>query len=199
VYVFRQYIVEVDFAEIVPAAVAPAQVQQNLITLQLSNEQQARLMEFIRDQHWNEDVIRPNLPEENANDNQLENIRVNPQFYIPPGEGDKCKECFCTPCITNEANRQRWWCEENSEPANGNNSLRKACYYKFWTMMYHRGIWSLPDYIVKKEAALTGARANQNQPPVRIQREIMPKCVLTLVRTWHPNVAGIPYMGHKWS
>ena len=30
------------------------------------------------------------------------------------------------------------------------------------------------------------------------KRDIMPKCVITLVRHWFPNPGGFPYMGHMW-
>ena len=151
-------------------------------------------MTFIRSRDWDLDVVRKAFAEE------LQNLRVEPRFRVPPGEGEKCRHCFCTPCITNERNRQEWWKQQDGEGAAGNNSLRKSAYYKFWTMMYHRGIWSLPEYVIKKDNAVRRLRAeNRNDQPVRIQREIMPHCVLELVRNWYPNLPNMPYMGHKWA
>jgi hypothetical protein len=34
--------------------------------------------------------------------------------------------------------------------------------------------------------------------PVRIEREIMPDCVLNQVRALYPNIPGIEYMNHQW-
>ena len=30
------------------------------------------------------------------------------------------------------------------------------------------------------------------------KRDVMPDCVLKIVRHWYPNPSGKPYMGHKW-
>ena len=33
---------------------------------------------------------------------------------------------------------------------------------------------------------------------VEVLREIMPDCVLLLVRELYPNPVGVPHLGHKW-
>ena len=101
----------------------------------------------------------------------------------------KCQQCFCQPCVTVDTNRQVWWAVENSTPHSTNHQLRKRAYFKFWTMLYHRGAWQDQRYLDTKRQRLptTGL----------FKREIIPTCVLSMVRRWYPNEDGVPYMGHR--
>ena len=69
-------------------------------------------------------------------------------------------------------------------------------YRRFWTMMYHRQVWDDPKYVEKKALALQ--RRPGRKRLVYHRRDIMPNCVIDLVRTWYPNPEKVPYMGHKW-
>ena len=82
------------------------------------------------------------------------NISVESQDDQPPSEFhidqdlsvNECAYCFCRPCITSETNRQLWW-ETDEAPHSGNNhGLRKEKYKRFWTMMFHWGVWDEPRY-----------------------------------------------------
>ena len=73
-------------------------------------------------------------------------------------------------------------------------SWRKEKYRYFWTMMYHQEVWR--DDRSRKLAAL--ARNPKYKNYIWHKCDIMPNCVLKLVRGWHPNPDGIPYMGHLW-
>lgn len=120
-----------------------------------------------------------------------------PEFHIDQDlSANECAYCFCRPCITSETNRQFWWETDEAPPSGNNHGLRKEKYKRFWTMMFHRGVWDEPRYKLKKQIAL------QSDPRLRNyvwhRRDIMPKCVLTTVRQWLPNPEGLPYMGHMW-
>ena len=111
-----------------------------------------------------------------------------PGFRIPQIEGaEECIHCYCKPCVTSELYRQTWWLENGLPPEVGNNSLRKRMYYKFWSMLFHRGLWCDERYLAKKP----------RQGAANFKREIMPDCVFTKVRGWYPNPDGEDYMGHK--
>ena len=103
---------------------------------------------------------------------------------------------FATPCVTSERHRQLWWEVEPYPPQRFNNTLRKHAYRKFWSMLASRWIWMLPEYVEKKTQAL--ARDPRRSSLVHHKKEIMPECVVQMVRDWYPNPSGIPYMGHLW-
>ena len=120
--------------------------------------------------------------------------RYEPGFVIQQGEGGECPYCLCTPCITNERNRQRWW-PLAPRPNHRLNSLsRKTCYKSFWTMLYHRRVWLDARYITRKRTAL-GLDPQQNRDGSIHRRDLMPDCVLKLVRGWYPNVEK---SAHTW-
>lgn len=64
------------------------------------------------------------------------------------------------------------------------------------TMLLHRNAWSDLRYVEAKTAALQGDRRFRKY--VWHRRDIIPKCVLNIVREWFPNPVGEPYMGHLW-
>ena len=108
---------------------------------------------------------------------------------------DECHHCYCRPCITTY--RQRWLGNGNP-PRPGNNTLRRKKYKLFWRMMSNRYAWSDPRYLQKKATALGQANIEENGNYNPEIREIMPDCILELVRSLYPNPSKIPYMGHKW-
>ena len=114
-----------------------------------------------------------------------------PILHEPFITTNACPFCFMEPCVT--ANPQSWL-GQGQQPRAGNNSVRKQKYRKFWNLLNNLGAWRNPSYIVKK------ANANQMQNGVTVftLREIMPECVLKVVRGLYPNPAGVPYLGHKW-
>ena len=123
-------------------------------------------------------------------------------FVIEQSSTDQeCGFCLCRPCITDQTNRQMWWETESHAADQSNSSLRKPIYKRFWTMLLHRRVWDDPRYKARKQHAL------QSDPqrlvtawsgPGVHPRDIMPDCVLKLVRGWFPNPPDRPYMGHKW-
>ena len=119
------------------------------------------------------------------------------EYHIPQNpEEQECRFCLCRPCITDEQNRQMWWENENQAPSRRNSALKKERYKRFWTMMFHREAWKDPRYQAEKLKAL---RADPRQRKYEWhRRDIMPKCVLSLVRQWFPNPVGVPYLGHLW-
>ncbi len=123
---------------------------------------------------------------------------ISPGFIIPQQALEsECASCLCRPCITHVYHRQMWWEDTARTPSIFNSRLRKAAFKRFWTMLFHRDVWRDPRYKERKLAAL------QNDPRRRRycwyhKRDILPDCVLKLVRGWYPNPTGIPYMGHFW-
>lgn len=172
----------------------PPKESEAIITLQVSQQQKTELMEWISGREWNKDAVLGVV----EYDGSLEEIKVTPR---KPMEREKegseiCEHCYCAPCVTDITNKQQWWPEADSEPKIGNNVKRKNIYYKFWTMLYHRGVWNFPQYILKKQNMLSTATRLSGKT---VRREIMPDCVMGMVRRWYPNIDGQPYMGHRWS
>jgi len=103
----------------------------------------------------------------------------------------ECSECFCSPCITNDKNKQLWWPSRNSDPHPGTAPQRKQLYQRFWAMMANCGAWCDDRYVAKKKIA-------RKSKTTWHKRELMPDCVLKVCREWLPNPVKQPYMGHKW-
>lgn len=74
----------------------------------------------------------------------------------------------------------------------------KGKVYKFfWTMLFHRGVIFLDErYRERKLNVLQLDPRFTNVASHR--RDILPECVVNLVRVWFPNPKNIPYMGHRW-
>jgi len=143
--------------------------------------------------------------------NEEDNVPIEPQedgqpdgpgYIIPQNsEENECPYCLCRPCITSEDNRQMWWEDRNHAAHDWNNGLRREHYKRFWTMLYHRQVWQDERYIARKNSAL-------EQDPhhtlyawgggYKHRRDLMPECVLKLVRGWFPKPPHKNYMGHKW-
>lgn len=117
----------------------------------------------------------------------------------PLEECSECMYCLCRPCVTDETHRQLWWKTEVTEPNRKNHKERKRLYRRFWVMLLHRGVFADPRYIERKQSALLNRQAHAWTGPHGCHpRDLMPKCVLSLVRTWLPNLLQQPYMGHRW-
>ena len=73
-------------------------------------------------------------------------------------------------------------------------------YQRFGVMLLHRGAWNKDAYKQKKSAAMRNRSVYAwVGPNTKHPRDIMPDCVLSMVRKWLPNPSTVPYMGHKWS
>lgn len=167
--------------------------KQNLI-LTVTQLQRDTIRNLFLHNGWEFDEnIYNNTCAESETDNETSHDR----FVISQREGcEECPYCLCKPCITDESNRQMWWESENTEPNKNNNSFRKEKYKRFWTMLFHREVFLDERYKSKKLQAL------QQDPHKRKltwhKRDILPKCVIDIVRTWFPNPEDMPYMGHMW-
>ena len=137
----------------------------------------------------------PSQDNDEAHDPRINTFRI--QEY---GEAPECPYCLCHPCVTDDRFRQMWWEVNPHPPSTANSSLRKNHYQRFWVMLLHRGAWDKPIYKQRKDDALKNRQNYAWSGPNRKHpSDIMPKCVLQLVRSWLPNPTGKPYMGHKWS
>ena len=81
-----------------------------------------------------------------------------------------------------------WWLEEPEMANRSNAQLRKDKYKRFWTMLFHRNVWKIQDTGSEKKRALQHDPRRKNY--VNHKRDIMPKCVIDLVRHWLPNLYG---------
>ena len=118
--------------------------------------------------------------------------------HDPPNDGlnpGECNFCFCCPCVT--SNRQAWL-GSGARPHNRNSAIRKVKYRKFWNLLSGAGAWFHPRYVHKKSQIL-GRHNTDDLGEMWTLREIMPDCVLNLVRELYPNPPGRPYMGHRWT
>ena len=105
-----------------------------------------------------------------------------------------CAHCFCGPCVT--GNPQAWLGNgQNSHPRNS--GIRKKIYKKFWKLMNDRNAFSCPHYIQKKSWMLARDQVDE-YVIMTVAREIIPDCVLSVVRGFYPNPPSQPGMGHKW-
>ena len=52
--------------------------------------------------------------------------------------------------------------------------------------MFHRGVWKDPRYLEQKREALR--RDFRRKKYIYHRRDLMPKCVIELVRHWYPNL-----------
>ena len=105
-------------------------------------------------------------------------------------EADKCVFCFLSPCIT--LHNAEAIVGAGQAASDRNPPIRKQLYRRFWHIIDNVGGWNTPQYLRKK--AETGGQTNI----VQHRREIMPECVLKIVRQKFPNPAGKDYMGHHW-
>ncbi len=108
----------------------------------------------------------------------------------------ECPKCLCSPCIISEENRQAWWPQVKSEPCPENSNYRKNLYKTFWTMLYARMLCCNDRYLLRKNQALQQQKTGTKF--LFSRRDLMPDCVIDLVRFWFPNPNDIPYMNHKW-
>ena len=104
----------------------------------------------------------------------------------------ECDKCSCTPCVTFHPQK---WLGNGCAPNIWNASIRKTKYKKYWTMLSRRDVWKNSKYLDKKIRAFS---ESDTDGIVWTNREIMPDCVTSLVRSRYPNPPGRPYMGHKW-
>ena len=140
------------------------------------------------------------VPASESTDN--ETIDNNGCAYHIEGDNtqEECPWCPCQPCVTDISSKQLWW-ESECRASNAENSkLWKNHYQRFWVMLLHRGAWNKDAYKQKKSAAMRSRSVHAwVGPNTKHPRDIMPDCVLSMVRKWLPNPATVPYMGHKWS
>ena len=193
---------------------ADNQPVRQLLCLMVTDEQKTILEGIFNFHNW--DLQRATLDDhnlENQREHESDNSASNhtgsssysSEHNIQDGASldsenniseNECCFCLCDPCITAEMNRQLWWPVQNLEPSVRNRSTRNKTYKKFWAMMTNKNKWSDPRYMDRKLDAL-------GQDPSRKhytwhKREIMPNCILKLVREWFPKTLSEEYIGHLW-
>jgi len=168
--------------------------QSSVLSLEVTQEQRDAIYHFFAYNNWDFKEVISKENEVNHSENSENGDDDHGNYFIEQEqEAPECPYCFCRPCITDEQNRQLWWENEYHER---NTFLRKDKFKRFWTNLFHRGAWNDPRYLRIKKDSLKRDRPRQNY--VFHRRDIIPKCVLELVRKWLPNPADKPYMGHKW-
>lgn len=180
---------------------------QSILSLSVTEEQKLAIQAFFNHNDWDFNEIPQTNNNNNDNSNNEDNeetdtvdaeeneveTRSEDTIDVNDQNDDVCQECFCLPCVT--TNRQAWL--GNGQMAHNRNSgIRKQKYKLFWRMLQDRGAWSNPRYLRKKSRLLNRDRVDDSVVVVR--REVMPDCILNLVRDLYPNPKSKPYMGHKW-
>ncbi|KAI8493080.1 Neurexophilin [Branchiostoma belcheri] len=154
------------------------------------------------------------VPEEPAADHQPPEEPVadpQPPESPPPAEPaaalipqaeeqEECRYCLCRPCITTPV--PLWLVGQAACVDNA--AIRRDMYKNFWGMMANLmpSPWNDPRYLARKHTRMAQDSALE-APRRRLViagsiREIMPKCVVKLVRSKYPNPPGVDYMGHRW-
>lgn len=114
---------------------------------------------------------------------------------------EKCHDCFLQPCVTYF--HQSWLVAPKPAQAENTNTGGRKTYTKFWSTMNYRGGWQEPNYQAKMRELQKAGYCDETTVWATalgsVQREIMPECVLTLVRSLHPNPPEQPYTGHRWN
>lgn len=167
----------------------------SIITLRVNSDQRESIIQFINFNEWE---LEEMICEENTTGNEdISADDFERTFCIPQSQNcDECEHCFCKPCITDGRNRQMWWPSEPALPDRRNTSFRKEKYKFFWTMLFHRGVFLDERYRERKLNVLQLDPRFTNVASHR--RDILPECVVNLVRVWFPNPKNIPYMRHRW-
>ena len=185
--------------------------KRKLLQLYVLDSQEKAIRKLFKDSEWDFDEvlhmdnqektvtseIRPVI-DEKVETTSAEELRIGyPVRISQPEEGEEeCPHCFCTPCVTDNRNRQMWWEARQHQARPRNSNARKIMYKKFWSMLQVRGLWNTDRYKTRKGQALQ--RDPRRTRHVYHRRELMPNCVLKLVRGWLPNLPNTPYMGHMW-
>ena len=166
-----------------------------ILTINVTEEQEKELKAFYTSKKWDWNGI---VTEVNDDVEEFDPENVKPGYLIKHDEDkEECPHCLCSPCITDQNNRQLWWPVPYAQPNRFNNKLRKKCYKNFWTWLFHKDVWRDPRYRQRKEHAL-GVDRRHNRFVWLHKRDIMPNCVVSTVRLWYPNEPNVNYMGHLW-
>ena len=185
---------------------------KSVISLKVTEEQKELIYAMWAHNEWNVELANDETGNGNlcAQCNRNLPAQLGPEdnidghdFHIASQEGEaECPHCLFRPCVTSQCFRQLWWETENHEPCDDNGQFRKEHYKRFWVMLLNRGAWQDPRYQAKKALALQEDANRQHNvwigPSRSHPRDIMPRCIVSLVRQWLPN-ATKPYMGHRWA
>ena len=176
--------------------------ESSLLTLRVTQEQRDVITALFLHNGWDMNevgTVNAERADTNAHYEACDNYRIAQDPQV-----DECESCLCRPCITSEGNRQLWWEETPQIASFLNGQRRKGHYKRFWTCLLHRGAWHHHIYVARKNALLSQEVGLENivmvgPGSVSHCRDIMPECVLKMVRHWLPNPKCKDYIGHKWN
>ncbi|OWF50015.1 hypothetical protein KP79_PYT00924 [Mizuhopecten yessoensis] len=174
---------------------------KSILALVVTQEQKDTIYKLFNHYDWefNEVPVQDQVETSSGNNlsSDVDNGTDVEQFTVEQvSDAEECEYCLCRPSITNESNKQLWWETEKVEQHKRNSALRKEKYKRFWTNLFHRKVWKYPRYTERKKQALsTDLRKTKY---VYHRRDLIPKCILELVRFWFHNPPNVPYKGHMW-
>ncbi|VDI37465.1 Hypothetical predicted protein [Mytilus galloprovincialis] len=183
------------------------------MVLKVNEEERDKLMIFLKEQNMTSCIVEKKCIKRKRSKKDEKGSTSSSQRNIQDESGDRddngdngdpdpghedialregqCPYCFITPCVAT-SNITAPWVGNGQPPSNANPQIRKGIYRRFWKCINNMYGWLLPQYLDKKK------RVGGGEWVVMHQREIMPECVLELVRELYPNPVGIQYMGHMW-
>lgn len=183
--------------------------KKELITIIVTLDQKEAIRAFFAHHNWDLEIVEEKEFKENISNTEYLNEATNDCSTSTSGDqatssgevadDDNCRndpqfctECLSSPCVTVH---HQAWLGPGQRPKAGNNLLRKVRYKKFWKMLDDRGLWRNPVYLKRKQEMY---KREVGGEITFIKREIIPNCVLNLVRSLYPNPPGVDYMGHMW-
>lgn len=173
--------------------------EMSILAIEVSETQRETIRQLFAHNDWefNKVPIEENITNSQASEDTEESDPHFEEYVINQNqEAEECQHCLCRPGITLETNRQLWWLVECEHPNRSNSHRRKDKYKRFWTMLFHRNVWRDPRHLDRKRRALQ--RDPHHRQYIYHRRDIMPKCVVDLVRTWLPNLNDQPYLKNMW-
>lgn len=125
---------------------AGSSADTSMLSLNVTQEQRNTIEALFNHNNWNFVPVEDDIVGETE---ELDHELLAPRSCQPKSNDpndNKCIHCICRPCITSDRFRQLWWPIQCHPARRRNSSLRRNLYKKYWTMLYHRGVWAMEEY-----------------------------------------------------
>ena len=164
----------------------------SILFLEVTQEQKEAIYHFFAHNDWEFKEVQIS----SNNDQSRDDSGDGDHFIEQDDNFDECLLFLWTMHYKREKQSQLWCETDNQIEHKRNSHLRKEKYKRFWTNLFHRGVWKDPRYLEEKHEALH--RDFRREKYIYHRRDLMPKSVIEFVRHWYPNLQDKEYMGHMW-